>query len=163
MCDSGLVRQPKWGHLRDVHKAIKMCEPALIATDPSYMSLGQNAEVCDLLFQKQLLSKEEKKDESIKVAKHKCSKSCPGVICTFVICLVRLNDELMISAFLCLQAHVYKTGSVCAAFLANIDDQSDKTVTFNGKAYKLPAWSVSILPDCKNVVLNTAQVCAFLA
>jgi len=24
--------------------------------------------------------------------------------------------------------------------------------------YKLPAWSVSILPDCKNVVLNTAQV-----
>ncbi|XP_047090032.1 beta-galactosidase 6-like [Lolium rigidum] len=95
----GLVRQPKWGHLRDVHKAIKMCEPALIATDPSYMSLGQNAE-----------------------------------------------------------AHVYKTGSVCAAFLANIDDQSDKTVTFNGKAYKLPAWSVSILPDCKNVVLNTAQI-----
>ncbi|KAF7104237.1 hypothetical protein CFC21_105145, partial [Triticum aestivum] len=40
----GLVRQPKWGHLRDVHKAIKMCEPALIATNPSYMSLGQNAE-----------------------------------------------------------------------------------------------------------------------
>ncbi|KAM3314416.1 hypothetical protein ACQJBY_033325 [Aegilops geniculata] len=95
----GLVRQPKWGHLRDVHKAIKMCEPALIATDPSYMSLGQNAE-----------------------------------------------------------AHVYKTGSLCAAFLANIDNQSDKTVTFNGKAYKLPAWSVSILPDCKNVVLNTAQI-----
>uniref|UniRef100_A0A453IH40 beta-galactosidase n=1 Tax=Aegilops tauschii subsp. strangulata TaxID=200361 RepID=A0A453IH40_AEGTS len=95
----GLVRQPKWGHLRDVHKAIKMCEPALIATDPSYMSLGQNAE-----------------------------------------------------------AHVYKAGSLCAAFLANIDNQSDKTVTFNGKAYKLPAWSVSILPDCKNVVLNTAQI-----
>ncbi|KAF7041925.1 hypothetical protein CFC21_051647 [Triticum aestivum] len=95
----GLVRQPKWGHLRDVHKAIKMCEPALIATDPSYMSLGQNAE-----------------------------------------------------------AHVYKTGSLCAAFLANIDNQSDKTVTFNGKAYKLPAWSVSILPDCTNVVLNTAQI-----
>jgi hypothetical protein len=50
MCDSGLVRQPKWGHLRDVHKAIKMCEPALIATDPSYMSLGQNAEVCETAF-----------------------------------------------------------------------------------------------------------------
>nr|CAB3496464.1 unnamed protein product [Digitaria exilis] len=95
----GLVRQPKWGHLRDVHKAIKLCEPALIATDPSSMSLGQNAE-----------------------------------------------------------ATVYKAGSVCAAFLANIDGQSDKTVTFNGKMYKLPAWSVSILPDCKNVVLNTAQI-----
>ncbi|OEL14026.1 Beta-galactosidase 6, partial [Dichanthelium oligosanthes] len=95
----GLVRQPKWGHLRDVHKAIKLCEPALIATDPSYISLGQNAE-----------------------------------------------------------AAVYKAGSVCAAFLANIDGQSDKTVTFNGKMYNLPAWSVSILPDCKNVVLNTAQI-----
>ncbi|WVZ56297.1 hypothetical protein U9M48_006848 [Paspalum notatum var. saurae] len=95
----GLVRQPKWGHLRDVHKAIKLCEPALIATDPSYTSLGQNAE-----------------------------------------------------------AAVYKAGSACAAFLANIDGQSDKTVTFNGKTYNLPAWSVSILPDCKNVVLNTAQI-----
>ncbi|PWZ54300.1 Beta-galactosidase 6 [Zea mays] len=95
----GLVRQPKWGHLRDVHKAIKLCEPALIATDPSYTSLGPNVE-----------------------------------------------------------AAVYKVGSVCAAFLANIDGQSDKTVTFNGKMYRLPAWSVSILPDCKNVVLNTAQI-----
>ena len=62
------------------------------------------------------------------------------------------------SPFFYLQAAVYKAGSVCAAFLANIDGQSDKTVTFNGKMYKLPAWSVSILPDCKNVVLNTAQV-----
>ncbi|GJN30924.1 hypothetical protein PR202_gb19270 [Eleusine coracana subsp. coracana] len=95
----GLVRQPKWGHLRDVHKAIKLCEPALIATDPSYSSLGQNTE-----------------------------------------------------------AAVYKSGSACAAFLANIDGKSDKIVTFNGKTYNLPAWSVSILPDCKNVVLNTAQI-----
>lgn len=64
-----------------------------------------------------------------------------------------------------LQATVYQTAdnSICAAFLANVDAQSDKTVKFNGNTYKLPAWSVSILPDCKNVVLNTAQVCAFLA
>ncbi|KAL6907545.1 hypothetical protein ACP4OV_002584 [Aristida adscensionis] len=95
----GQIRQPKWGHLRDVHKAIKLCEPALIATDPSYISLGTNAE-----------------------------------------------------------AHEYKSGSVCAAFLANMDANSDKTVTYNGKTYSLPAWSVSILPDCKNVVLNTAQI-----
>ncbi|KAG4979764.1 hypothetical protein JHK82_033015 [Glycine max] len=55
------------------------------------------------------------------------------------------------------QAAVYKTGSVCAAFLANIAT-SDATVTFNGNSYHLPAWSVSILPDCKNVVLNTAKI-----
>ena len=69
-----------------------------------------------------------------------------------------LHCYLTMSPFFYLQATVYKAGSVCAAFLANIDGQSDKTVTFNGKMYKLPAWSVSILPDCKNVVLNTAQV-----
>nr|GME21068.1 beta-galactosidase 8 [Ipomoea batatas] len=56
-------------------------------------------------------------------------------------------------------ASVYKTGSgLCSAFLANIGTQSDATVTFNGNSYHLPAWSVSILPDCKNVALNTAKI-----
>ncbi|KAG4989035.1 hypothetical protein JHK85_032018 [Glycine max] len=94
----GIIRQPKWGHLKDVHKAIKLCEEALIATDPTITSPGPNIE-----------------------------------------------------------AAVYKTGSICAAFLANIAT-SDATVTFNGNSYHLPAWSVSILPDCKNVVLNTAKI-----
>ncbi|XP_020259719.1 beta-galactosidase 8 isoform X2 [Asparagus officinalis] len=95
----GMVRQPKWGHLKDLHKAIKLCEDALVATDPTYTSLGTN-----------------------------------------------------------LESHVYKTGSAsCAAFLANIGT-SDASVTFNGKSYHLPAWSVSILPDCKTVVFNTAQI-----
>lgn len=47
---------------------------------------------------------------------------------------------------------------MCAAFLANVGTQSDATVNFNGNSYHLPAWSVSILPDCKNEVLNTAKV-----
>ncbi|KAF2567603.1 hypothetical protein F2Q68_00024992 [Brassica cretica] len=56
-------------------------------------------------------------------------------------------------------AAVYKTSTgSCAAFLANIGTQSDATVTFNGKSYRLPAWSVSILPDCKNVAFNTAKI-----
>lgn len=53
---------------------------------------------------------------------------------------------------------MYKTSSgACAAFLANINTQ-DATVKFNGMTYQLPGWSVSILPDCKNVAFNTAQV-----
>lgn len=61
------------------------------------------------------------------------------------------------------QASVYKTeAGSCVAFLANIHTNSDATVNFNGNSYHLPAWSVSILPDCKNVVLNTAQVCVTL-
>lgn len=96
----GLPRQPKWGHLKDVHKAIKLCEAALVATDPAVTSLGPN-----------------------------------------------------------LEATVYKTGSgLCAAFLANFGAQSEATVNFNGNSYILPAWSVSILPDCKNVALNTAKI-----
>ncbi|OIW08574.1 hypothetical protein TanjilG_03250 [Lupinus angustifolius] len=95
----GTLRQPKWGHLKDVHKAIKLCEKALVAIDPTITSPASNIEVA-----------------------------------------------------------VYKTGDVCAAFLANIDATSDATVNFEGSSYQLPAWSVSILPDCKNVVLNTAQI-----
>ncbi|KAI3936554.1 hypothetical protein MKW92_030042 [Papaver armeniacum] len=97
----GLIRQPKWGHLKDLHKAIKLCEAALIATDPKEIKLGDN-----------------------------------------------------------LEGHVYKTeAGVCSAFLANIGTQSDATVNFNGNSYHLPAWSVSILPDCKNVIFNSAKVC----
>ncbi|XP_051113238.1 beta-galactosidase 8 [Andrographis paniculata] len=97
----GLLRQPKWGHLRDVHKAIKLCEAAILATDPTTSYPSPNLEVT-----------------------------------------------------------VYKTGSgrCAAAFLANIGTKSDATVNFNGNSYTVPAWSVSILPDCKNVVLNTAKI-----
>ncbi|XP_042518461.1 beta-galactosidase 9-like [Macadamia integrifolia] len=42
----GLLRQPKWGHLKDLHAAIKLCEPALVAVDdsPQYIRLGPNQE-----------------------------------------------------------------------------------------------------------------------
>lgn len=98
----GMVRQPKWGHLRDLHFAIKQCEDHLVEADPSRIELGLN-----------------------------------------------------------LEAHVYyKTSNDCAAFLANYDSKADANVTFNGVSYFLPAWSVSILPDCKNVIFNTAKVVA---
>ncbi|KAF2318145.1 hypothetical protein GH714_001112 [Hevea brasiliensis] len=41
----GLPHDPKWGHLRDLHKAIKLCEPALISVDPTITSLGKNQEI----------------------------------------------------------------------------------------------------------------------
>ncbi|KAK8707102.1 hypothetical protein V6N13_058167 [Hibiscus sabdariffa] len=34
------LREPKWGHLRDLHRAIKLCEPALVSADPTVTSLG---------------------------------------------------------------------------------------------------------------------------
>ncbi|KAJ1691165.1 hypothetical protein LUZ63_015320 [Rhynchospora breviuscula] len=96
----GLLRQPKWGHLRDLHKAIKQAEPALVSGDPTIQSLG--------------------------------------------------NYE---------KAYVFKSkdGS-CAAFLSNYHQSSSARVTYNGLRYDLPAWSISILPDCKTAVFNTATV-----
>ncbi|CAL0331891.1 unnamed protein product [Lupinus luteus] len=96
----GLIRQPKYGHLKELHKAIKMCERALVSADPVVTSLGN--------FQ---------------------------------------------------QAHVYSTESGdCAAFLSNFDTKSSARVLFNNMHYSLPPWSISILPDCRNVVFNTAKV-----
>ncbi|XP_022158679.1 beta-galactosidase 5-like [Momordica charantia] len=36
----GLIRQPKYGHLKELHRAIKLCEQALVASDPTVTSLG---------------------------------------------------------------------------------------------------------------------------
>ena len=48
--------------------------------------------------------------------------------------------------------------SGCAAFLANYNSNSYAKVVFNNEQYSLPPWSISILPDCKNVVFNSATV-----
>lgn len=96
----GLPRFPKWGHLKDLHRAIKLCEHALLNSEPVHISLGPSQE-----------------------------------------------------------ADVYTDSSgACAAFISNGDDKNDKTIEFRNVSYHLPAWSVSILPDCKNVVFNTAKV-----
>ncbi|GER34103.1 beta-galactosidase [Striga asiatica] len=97
----GLLRQPKWGHLKDLHAVIKLCEPALVAVlSPQYIKLGPKQE-----------------------------------------------------------AHVYSDkGRKCSAFLANIDELSYAAVKFRNFTYILPPWSVSILPDCRNVAFNTAKI-----
>ncbi|XLT05987.1 hypothetical protein HN51_044736 [Arachis hypogaea] len=41
----GIIRQPKWGHLKDLHNFIKLCEEALIATDPAVTSFHPNVKV----------------------------------------------------------------------------------------------------------------------
>ncbi|KAI3684908.1 hypothetical protein L6452_34137 [Arctium lappa] len=95
----GLIREPKYGHLTELHRAIKLCEPAFFSSGPIYMSLGQ-----------------------------------------------RQN------------AYVYEGNGNCAAFLSNFETTSAIRVVFRNRHYKLPPWSISILPDCKNVVFNTAKV-----
>ncbi|KAH9696365.1 Beta-galactosidase 3 [Citrus sinensis] len=96
----GLIREPKYGHLKKLHKAIKLCENALLTANSTVTSLG--------------------------------------------------NYE---------EAHVFSSESgQCAAFLSNYHTESAARVTFNNKQYNLPPWSISILPDCKNIIFNTANV-----
>ncbi|XP_062073019.1 beta-galactosidase 9-like [Humulus lupulus] len=110
----GLLSEPKWGHLKDLHAAIKLCEPSLVAADsPQYIKLGPKQEA------------------------HVYSENV-------------LGEDLNFS--------LNQTKSRCSTFLANIDEYSSVTVTFLGQKYNLPPWSVSILPDCRNTMFNSAKV-----
>ncbi|KAF4364158.1 hypothetical protein G4B88_029135 [Cannabis sativa] len=95
----GLIREPKYSHLRELHKAIKLSQQAIISSDATITKLGT--------YQ---------------------------------------------------QAHIFSGSRRCAAFLSNIHPSSPARVMFNNLHYDLPPWSISILPDCKNAVYNTARV-----
>ncbi|KAI6682076.1 hypothetical protein NL676_035957 [Syzygium grande] len=55
-------------------------------------------------------------------------------------------------------ATVYATPQQTTCFLGNTNATSDATFVFQGKQFTVPAWSVSILPDCQNEGYNTAKV-----
>ncbi|WOL07224.1 beta-galactosidase 1-like [Canna indica] len=96
----GNIRQPKWGHLKELHASIKMMEKAL--------AYGEVTEY-------------------------------------------NLENGLKITKFVV-------DGTAPSCFISNENSTSNATVGFNGNYYFLPAWSVSILPDCNEEVYNTAKV-----
>ncbi|KDP33944.1 hypothetical protein JCGZ_07515 [Jatropha curcas] len=55
-------------------------------------------------------------------------------------------------------ATIYASEKGSSCFLSNANSTTDATIVFQYLEYKIPAWSVSILPDCKNVAYNTAKV-----
>ncbi|KAL0866247.1 hypothetical protein Bca101_045365 [Brassica carinata] len=55
-------------------------------------------------------------------------------------------------------ATIYKTAEGSSCFFGNGNENSDATITFQGKTYVVPAWSVTILPDCKTEAYNTAKI-----
>lgn len=56
----GLLREPKYSHLKELHKVIKLCEAALVSVDPTITSLGSKQEVS-----MQYCKLEEKKDQRL--------------------------------------------------------------------------------------------------
>ncbi|KAJ6305556.1 hypothetical protein OIU78_020991 [Salix suchowensis] len=96
----GLIRQPKWGHLKDLHAAIKSCSTTILEGVQSNFSLGQLQ-----------------------------------------------------------QAYIFEEkGAGCAAFLVNNDQKNNATVEFRNLTFELLPKSISILPDCENIIFNTAKV-----
>ncbi|XP_011031110.1 PREDICTED: beta-galactosidase 6 isoform X1 [Populus euphratica] len=96
----GLIRQPKWGHLKELHAAIKSCSTTILEGAQSNFSLGQLQ-----------------------------------------------------------QAYIFEEeGAGCAAFLVNNDQKNNATVEFRNITFELLPKSISILPDCENIVFNTAKV-----
>ncbi|KAG7544451.1 Glycoside hydrolase 35 catalytic domain [Arabidopsis suecica] len=97
----GMEKAPKYGHLKHVHSALRLCKRALFWGHLRAQKLGPDTEV---RYYEQ-----------------------PGT-------------------------------KVCAAFLSNNNTRESNTIKFKGQDYVLPSRSISILPDCKTVVYNTAQV-----
>jgi hypothetical protein len=40
-----MYKEPKWGHLRDLHQALRLCKKALLWGNPSSQPLGKLYEV----------------------------------------------------------------------------------------------------------------------
>ncbi|KAK7273883.1 hypothetical protein RIF29_14947 [Crotalaria pallida] len=55
-------------------------------------------------------------------------------------------------------ATIYSYAGKSVCFLGNAHSSKDKTINFQNTEYTVPAWSVSILPDCYTEVYNTAKV-----
>ncbi|PPD86104.1 hypothetical protein GOBAR_DD16936 [Gossypium barbadense] len=57
-------------------------------------------------------------------------------------------------------ATIYETKEKSSCFLSNTNTKIDANVNFGGINYFVPAWSISILPDCREEAYNTAKVSA---
>ncbi|CAK9159233.1 unnamed protein product [Ilex paraguariensis] len=55
-------------------------------------------------------------------------------------------------------ATIYATNETSSCLFGNANTTTDATISFQGNQYNVPAWSVSILPDCQNETYNTAKV-----
>ncbi|XP_009790181.1 beta-galactosidase 15-like [Nicotiana sylvestris] len=53
---------------------------------------------------------------------------------------------------------IYALDGQSSCFFSNANETTDATINYKGVQYNVPAWSVSILPDCKTEVYNTAKV-----
>lgn len=129
-----MINQPKWGHLKELHAAIKLCSNTLLlgkAMTPLQLGPKQEVHIRNSIINSQF-EWELKKRKKEKIWYHEINV---------------------------MQAYLFAENSSeeCAsAFLVNKDKQN-VDVVFQNSSYKLLANSISILPDCRNVIFNTAE------
>ncbi|KAJ0693057.1 putative beta-galactosidase [Helianthus annuus] len=97
----GLIKEPKWSHLRDLHKVLRMMKKLFLTGTRKVQEINKFVQIITY-----------EKPES----------------------------------------------KLCAAFLSNKHKKIHRTVDFRGKQYFLTRRSVTILPDCKNIVFNTELI-----
>uniref|UniRef100_A0A7N0VCA4 beta-galactosidase n=1 Tax=Kalanchoe fedtschenkoi TaxID=63787 RepID=A0A7N0VCA4_KALFE len=95
----GNPKQPKWGHLKQLHNVLFSIENTLTYGNSTDTDLGN------------------------------------GVVTT-----------------------VFATNETSSCFISNTNETSDATVAYQGNQYHVPAWSVSILPDCQTEEYNSAKI-----
>ena len=138
----GMQKEPKFGHLRDLHNIIRSYQKAFLEGKQSFEQLAHGYEVGNNFFH------------------HFCAEIIE-MFCVTVFCNLTVNLLLGLISFLHLQAHNFELPEekLCLAFLSNNNTGEDGTVIFRGEKYYVPSRSVSILADCKHVVYNTKRVC----
>lgn len=57
-----------------------------------------------------------------------------------------------------MQLSIFSFEGKSSCFFGNANDKEDETIMFQNNTYTIPAWSVSILPDCHTEAYNTAKV-----
>ncbi|XP_076936919.1 beta-galactosidase 14-like, partial [Bidens hawaiensis] len=97
----GLIREPKWSHLRDLHKTLKLTKNLFLTGTRKVQDINKFVQIVTY-----------EKPES----------------------------------------------KLCAAFLSNRHKKVHRTVDFRGKQYFLSRRSVTILPNCKNIMFNTELI-----
>lgn len=129
----GLFRQPKYGHLKELHAAIKSCSTTLLQGVQRNFSLGELQEVSNVKF-----------------------SFCNRFIFTWCNSIILIRRHLF---HFDPQGYVFEEeNGGCVALLINNDKGNNVTIQFRNSSYDLLPKSISILPDCQNVAFNTANV-----
>lgn len=124
----GLQKEPKWSHLRDVHKSINLSKKGLLEGTPSVQKINDFHEV-SIHF--------------CETHKH------------FLNSQIKLKDCVFRMQVI---VYEKKGSDLCTAFITNNHTEESATIAFRDQQYFLPPHSISILPDCKTVVFNTQTV-----